>query len=95
MPRDTPVATAAAPAVAPTVDVDVPAPGGREVPSGRWSLTPTGAFARYLPEHYTELTLQLYVPEAFTIASDASSRVTDLSNATGSALAIEYAGAAS
>lgn len=73
-------------------DVNIPSPQGRVLPSGRWSLMPNGSFVRYAPDSYAELTLQLYVPEAFTVARDAAGHITDLASAAGASMNFEYAG---
>jgi hypothetical protein len=40
---------------------------GRVVPEGRWSWHPQGYFIRFLPNHYTNMRIQIYSPEAFTL----------------------------
>ena len=40
----------------------VPPRGGPEIPRGRWSAHPSGAFVRYLPEGYSRTTIEVYVP---------------------------------
>lgn len=39
-----------------------PGPGSQAIPSGRWSLHPDGYWIRYLPQHYTNTIVQLWVP---------------------------------
>ena len=63
---------------------------GREVPTGRWSFHPNGYFIRFMPSSYTNMQLQIYVPERFTPARSGT-RLTSLSDAAGAQLQIAYA----
>jgi hypothetical protein len=40
----------------------LPPRGGPDIPRGRWSAHPSGAFIRYLPEGYSRTTIEVYVP---------------------------------
>jgi hypothetical protein len=40
----------------------LPPRGGPDIPRGRWSAHPSGAFVRYLPEGYSRTTIEVYVP---------------------------------
>ena len=62
---------------------------GREVPARRWSFHPNGYFIRFMPSSYTHMQLQIYVPERFN-ADRSGSRLTMLSDAANSQLAITY-----
>ncbi|HDP89304.1 MAG TPA: hypothetical protein ENN42_05015, partial [Thioalkalivibrio sp.] len=62
-----------------------------EVPRGRWSWTPDGFFVRYFPSSYPETTIQLYAPEAFTVARDAAGRISEITNRYGGRIEVAYA----
>ena len=62
---------------------------GREVPAGRWSFHPNGYFIRFKPSSYTNMQLQIYVPERFTPAR-AGDRITAIVDAAGSELSASY-----
>ena len=40
----------------------MPPGNGTDIPRGRWSSHPSGAFVRYLPESYSTTTMEIYVP---------------------------------
>lgn len=63
---------------------------GRDIPGGRWSFHPNGYFIRFMPSSYSNMQLQIYVPERFT-PSRAGSRLTSLVDAAGAELQISYA----
>lgn len=51
-------------------------PGGRLVPRGRWSYHPDGYFIRYFASSYTQLKVQVYVPDQpFTLERDAEGHI--------------------
>ena len=62
---------------------------GREVPMGRWSFHPNGYFIRFMPSSYTNMQLQIYVPERFTPVRTGG-RLTSLTDAAGAELQITY-----
>ena len=62
---------------------------GREVPAGRWSFHPNGYFIRFKPSSYSNMQMQIYVPERFTPARSGE-RLATLTDAAGSELAISY-----
>lgn len=62
---------------------------GREVHAGRWSFHPNGYFIRFLPTSYTNMQLQIYVPERFS-AERSGEHITTLSDATGAELDVTY-----
>lgn len=62
---------------------------GREVPAGRWSFHPNGYFIRFLPNSYTNMQLQIYVPERFT-PTRAGDRLTAIVDAARSELQVVY-----
>ena len=63
---------------------------GREVKARRWSFHPNGYFIRFIPSSYTNMQLQIYVPERFS-AERSGNRITTLSDATGARLQVTYA----
>ena len=66
-----------------------PQPGDRDVEEGRWNLQ-EGLLVRYLPEGYSRTTIQVMVPEAVTVSTDARGRITALRAADGWASEVEY-----
>jgi hypothetical protein len=62
---------------------------GREVKARRWSFHPNGYFIRFMPNSYTNMQLQIYVPERFS-ATRTGDRITSLSDATGARLNVTY-----
>lgn len=67
-----------------------PGEGSRATPSGRWSYHPDGYFVRYLPSGYSQTTMQLYVPEDFTIERDSKDRIIAISDVYGNRIETEY-----
>jgi hypothetical protein len=62
----------------------------REVPGGRWSWHPSGHFIRFLPNSYSNMRLQIYVPERFVSERDARGRLTLIGDMAGRKLQIDY-----
>lgn len=71
-----------------------PAPqeGDREIPVTRWSYHPDGYFVRYLPEDYTQTTVQIVVPGNTrpSLTRDHLGRITRAAYATGLIVETEY-----
>lgn len=69
-----------------------PQAGDREVPATRWSYHPDGYFVRYLPEGYTQTTVQIVVPgsERPSLARDDRGRIVRASYAGGFVVEAEY-----
>lgn len=67
---------------------------GREVPAGRWSWNPDGFFVRFLPNSYTNMTLQIYSPERFDAVRGPDGELRELRDVAGATLRVEYQGEA-
>ncbi|MCX6539642.1 MAG: hypothetical protein NT151_12025 [Acidobacteria bacterium] len=55
-----------------------PQEGDREIPVGRWNYDPSGFFIRFMASSYTDTTMQVMVPEVYTIERDKLHRITAL-----------------
>jgi hypothetical protein len=64
--------------------------GSREVPRGRWSLHPDGYFIRYFPRGYTQILIELYMPELFQIERDEKGRITLIADDYGNRIETKY-----
>jgi hypothetical protein len=62
----------------------------REVPLGRWSYHPDGFFIRYFPYSYTEIRIEISVPEQMEIKRDEKGRITSIADRFGNRIETEY-----
>ena len=73
--------------------VPPPSERGRDVPARRWSRHPNGYFIRFMPDSYTNMQLQIYVPERFVAERDANGRLTLIRDMSGAELRLDYGAA--
>ncbi|MEI6667252.1 MAG: hypothetical protein WCP29_03780 [Acidobacteriota bacterium] len=67
-----------------------PQDGDREIPARRWSLDPAGFFIRFSASSYSEMTVQVMVPEVYAVERDARQRITAVRSPDGWALEAAY-----
>jgi len=67
-----------------------PQDGDRDIPLGRWNYDRAGFFIRFTPSSYTDITMQVMVPEAYSITRDALRRITAISSPDGWAMEAAY-----
>ncbi len=71
--------------------LSTPAPANNAgVPRARWAYLAPGYFVRFQSTTYQTSTLQLYVPEGWTVQRDASRRLTSLQSKQGSSIMLTY-----
>jgi len=63
---------------------------GPVIPSERWSYHPDGYFIRYAPSGYSDMHLEITVPDICTVERDEQNRIIGISNDHGTALNISY-----
>ncbi|HDJ23743.1 MAG TPA: hypothetical protein ENF17_07630 [Candidatus Aminicenantes bacterium] len=67
-----------------------PQKGDREVPWGRWSFHPNGYFIRYFPHGYSQMTVEVYLPEIFSVQRDKKGRIVEVGDLEGNRIITEY-----
>ncbi len=59
----------------------------------RWSYDPAGYFIRYLTHGYQTTTIQIYMPQTFSVQHDGQGRVTSMTDGVSGRLDVSYSGA--
>jgi|Deesub1362B_J571_1020462.scaffolds.fasta_scaffold00001_29 hypothetical protein len=67
-----------------------PEKGDREVPWGRWSFHPNGYFIRYFPDGYSRMTVEIYLPEIFSVKRDEKGRIVEVADLEGNRIITSY-----
>ena len=67
-----------------------PGEGSRDVPVGRWAVYPQGYFIRTTPHGFSEMLIELYLPENFQIKHDERGRIISISDNEGNKIETDY-----
>jgi hypothetical protein len=67
-----------------------PQEGDLKIPGGRWSLHPYGYYIRYFPDGYTQMLIELYLPELFQIERDQRGRITLIADSDRNRIETDY-----
>jgi hypothetical protein len=62
----------------------------RELPEGRWSYHPDGYFVRYKPNGYSKTSIQVSVPDIFTLGRDELGRINSIEDNQGNRIDVQY-----
>ncbi|MGQ9732566.1 MAG: hypothetical protein ACUVX8_14995, partial [Candidatus Zipacnadales bacterium] len=67
-----------------------PQPEGPLTPAGRWSYHPDGYFIRFFPNGYSEMCIQVSVPQSLLVERDTDGRITRVADGAGNRIEMAY-----